>query len=584
MDLKNGGTLYGNGGTIGASANVQAVEGTGKLNAGSGTFNVNGQIGAAEGATLRLENGAFNIYSGSVNADGGTIELACSTVNLGHKVNYATQNIGGTLSIVNDVTINADQTSTAYQSPTHNINHLHIADGHKLTLNDPGSSWNHIYNISLLTGDGTIQWNSNIYWYHAGTSRMVLSGDNSFSGTLIVNQQNNDGSMQHVSLAHENAAKNMVINLWGDGDSRPGLAISTTMARVAGIGGTTNTFVYAGAVKTTGNGDNPASSALNTLIINTGNANHTYNGTLLGSSTHGLNIVKDGAGTQTFTNAANVVHDVTALQGHLEFTTAPTIHGDVSIAQGAELTLGSGAYSLDAGHSLSVLAGAAGSSATLNNALVLNGGSLIFGAYGESSAALITGGVSLGAEVQQQSISFTNLGSLSFNKEYTLASGDWSALAGKLTIGDSGYLTASLSADANGLRASFEMAADYVGWTGDETVLTDNARVVFAGFGGVNTAEISENHTVAEGYFDNGETFTVSSANGSGLQFGRMEMTGSGAVVLNTAVSADTMIIKDAATIKGAGSLTVENLDIQSNLTTGMALDVTNNITAANGA
>ena len=584
VNLENGGTMYGNGGTIGSGAKVLATAGTGKLNAGSGTFNVNGQIGAAEGATLRLENGAFNIYSGSVNADGGTIELDCSTVNLGHKVNYATQNIGGTLSIVNDVTINADQTSTDYSNPTHNINHLHIADGHKLTLNDPGSSWNHIYNISLLTGAGTIQWNSNIFWYHAGTSRMVLSGDNSFRGTLNVNQQNNDGSMQHVSLAHENAAKNMVINLSGDGDSRPGLAISTTMARVAGIGGTTNTFVYAGAVKTAGNGDNPASSALNTLIINTGDANHTYNGTLLGNATHGLNIVKDGTGTQTFTNAANVVHDVTALQGHLEFTTTPTIHGDISIAQGAELTLGSGAYSLDAGHSLSVLAGAAGSSATLNNALVLNGGSLIFGAYGESSAALITGGVSLGAEVQQQSISFTNLGSLSFNKEYTLASGDWSALAGKLTIGDSGYLTASLSADANGLRASFEMAADYVGWTGDETVLTDNARVVFAGFGGVNTAEISENHTVAEGYFDNGETFTVSSANGSGLQFGRMEMTGSGAVVLNTAVSAYTMIIKDAATIKGAGSLTVENLDIQSNLTTGMALDVTNNITAANGA
>ena len=589
VNLENGGTMYGNGGTIGSGAKVLATVGTGKLNAGTGTFNVNGQIGAAEGATLRLENGAFSIYHGNLNADGGTLELATANISLGYLQSYGTQNIGGTLKIAENVTITANQTSTDYQRITHNVNHIHIDDGKSLSITETSNSWAHQWNIGSLTGAGEITWSANPNWYASGTSRMRLTGKNDFSGTLVVKQlyggwsSLNDYSIQHLELAHDKAAHRMVISLQGDADSHPGLAINTNNAKVAGLEGTANTYLYAGPMKTDGQGG-PGSSALNTLIINTAGKEHTYNGTILGDAANGLNIVKDGTGTQTFTNAANVVHDVTALQGHLEFTTTPTIHGDISIAQGAELTLGSGAYSLDAGHSLSVLAGAAGSSATLNNALVLNGGSLIFGAYGESSAALITGGVSLGAEVQQQSISFTNLGSLSFNKEYTLASGDWSALAGKLTIGDSGYLTASLSADANGLRASFEMAADYVGWTGDETVLTDNARVVFAGFGGVNTAEISENHTVAEGYFDNGETFTVSSANGSGLQFGRMEMTGSGAVVLNTAVSADTMIIKDAATIKGAGSLTVENLDIQSNLTTGMALDVTNNITAANGA
>ena len=587
VNLENGGTMYGNAGTIGSGAKVLATAGTGKLNAGSGTFNVNGQIGAAEGATLRLENGAFNIYSGSVNADGGTIELACSAVNLGHKVNYATQNIGGTLSIVNDVTINADQTSTAYQSPTHNINHLHIADGHKLTLNDPGSSWNHIYNISLLTGDGTIQWNSNIYWYHAGTSRMVLSGDNSFSGTLIVNQQNNDGSMQHVSLAHENAAKNMVINLWGDGDSRPGLAISTTMARVAGIGGTTNTFVYAGAVKTAGNGDNPASSALNTLIINTGNANHTYNGTLLGNATHGLNIVKDGTGTQTFTNAANVVHDVTALQGHLEFTTAPTIHGDVSIAQGAQLTIGSGAYTLDAGETLCVMQGETGTSAIWNNDLVINGGNLEFGAYNENgSASLVLGGghglsVAAGAEV---CISFSNRCQIKEQNAfpelppYLLVEGDWSQ--SKLTVADCRYLNVNLTADTSGLYASFNLKDGYEYWMGDAVEhwapTADN--VVITGLNPFSDViNLRSDVSIKNGILDNDTAVVINSENGNTLHFNSVEKIAHGDLVINTAVTANSFTVRDDTRISGTGSLNVsDEFSILADLTTGMEVETEN--------
>ena len=585
VELKDGATMYGNGGTIGSGAEVIVTSGTATLSAGDGTLSVNGHIGATAGSTLRLEGNRADIYTNAINTKGGTLELACSTVNLGHLATYATQNIGGTLSIAGNVTVNADQTDfRRYATITHNINHLDITAGSKLTLKDPNNSWNHIYNISSLTGSGEIHWQSDIYWCDQGVSRMVLSGDNSFSGSLIVQQVNNDGSAQHVSLAHNYAARNMVINLWGDSNSRPGLAISTQNAHVAGIGGDTDTFLYSGAVKTAANGDNPTSTALNILTINTAGKDHTYHGTILGDASNGLNIVKEGTGSQTFTNAANVVHDVTALQGSLEFTAAPTVHGDISIAQGAELTLGNDSYSLESGHSLSVLAGASGSGATLNNVLVLNGGSLIFGAYDEAAPALITGGVSLGADFQQQHISFINLSALSLNQEYTLASGDWSALASKLTVGDNGYLAATLSADANGLRASFNMKAGYVNWAGDEALLTEDAKAVFAGFDGVHRVDIAENHTVAEGHFGNGETFTVSSANGSELHFGRVEKTGAGAVVLNTAVSADTLAIKSAATIKGDGSLTVGNLDIQSDLTTCMAIGVTHNLTTANGA
>ncbi|MBQ5665990.1 MAG: hypothetical protein IIV41_09035, partial [Akkermansia sp.] len=386
VELKNGGIMYGNGGTIGAEATVLAKEDAGTLSAGGGTFTVNGLIGAEEGSTLRLENGTFDIYAGTINSTGGTLEVACGKVNLGHGVHYATQNIGGTLSIAENLTINTDQRDIYLCTITQNINHLHIQDGKKLTLETSSGTYNQIYNISSLTGRGEVQWNSDAYWYGLGTSRMLLTGDNSFEGALIINQVAGWGSVQHVGLLHENAARNMVINLRGDHDSRPGLAISTANANVAGISGTTDTFVYAGAVKTASNGDNPASTALNTLTIDTKGKDHVYDGTILGDATNGLNMVKTGEGTQTFTNAANVVHDISALQGHLNFTAAPTIHGDISIAQGAELTIGSGAsYTLNSGHTLSVLAGASGEQAVLNNELVLNGGSLYFEVYGNSA-------------------------------------------------------------------------------------------------------------------------------------------------------------------------------------------------------
>ena len=561
--LKDGATMYGNGGTIASGAEVIATSGTATLSAGDGTLTVNGHIGATAGATLRLEGNRADIYTNAINTKGGTLELACSTVNLGHLATYATQNIGGTLSIAGNVTVNADQTDfRRYATITHNINHLDITAGSKLTLKDPNSSWNHIYNISSLTGSGEIHWQSDIYWCDQGVSRMVLSGDNSFSGTLIVQQVNNDGSAQHVSLAHNYAARNMVINLWGDSNSRPGLAISTQNAHVAGIGGDTDTFVYSGAVKTAANGDNPTSTALNTLTINTAGKDHTYNGTILGDASNGLNIVKDGAGKQTFTNSANVVHDVTALQGSLEFTTAPVVHGDISIAQGAELTLGSGAYTLESGHSLNVLAGAAGSSAVLNNSLVLNGGSLKFGVYNTSAPVLSTQGVSLGGDSSTLNVLFGNTSSITAGSNYLLAGGDWSALDGKLTYDVIEYLTATLSATSNGLQASFALADGYTVWTGDESVLQPDAKVVFGCAGGSNEVALSGAASIDTAYIDNLSDVTVSSANGAVLTASRIEKHGAGALVINNTVNADTLRVAESSQLAGSGRVAVDSMEI----------------------
>ena len=563
VELKDGATMYGNGGTIASGAEVIATSGTATLSAADDTLSVNGHIGATAGATLRLEGSRADIYTNAINTKGGTLELACSTVNLGHLATYATQNIGGTLSIAGNVTVNGNQTDfTRYSTITHNINHLDITTGSKLTLKDPNNSWNHIYNISALTGSGEIHWQSDIYWYAQGTSRMVLSGDNSFNGTLIVQQVNNDGSTQHVSLAHDYAAKNMVINLWGDGNSRPGLAISTQNAHVAGIGGDTDTFVYSGAVKTAASEDNPTSSALNTLTINTAGKDHLYRGTVLGDATNGLNIVKEGAGKQTFTNSANVVHDVTVLQGNLEFTTAPTVHGDVSIALGAELTLGSGAFSLNAGQTLNVLAGEGSSPAVLNNSLVLNGGSLQFGTYDSTTAVLSTQGVSLGSDFTTLNVLFGNTMSIREGTSYLLASGDWSELAGKLTCDTGEYLTATLGATNSGLQVTFALADGYSVWRGDESVLQAGAKVIFGSLGGSNDVALSAPASIGAAYFDNLSDVTVSSANGAGLTANLIEKHGTGALVINNTVNGDTLRVAESSLLTGSGRLAVDTMEI----------------------
>ena len=578
VELKNGGIMYGSGGTIGTSADVLATEGTGKLNAGGGTFAVNGQIGAAAGATLRLENGTFNIYTGSINSAGGTLELACSRVNLGHEVVYATQNIGGTLSIAANLTMNFDQKSYDKGTATHNINHLHIEGGHKLTLEDPSSSYNHIYNISLLTGRGEIQWNSNPYWCYLGPSRMILTGDNSFEGSLVVNQMNNDGSVQHVSLAHDNAAKNMVINLWGDSNSRPGLAVSTENAHVAGIGGTANTFVYAGAVKSDYDGENPISTARKTLTIDTKGKNHTYNGTLLGDASNGLDIVKTGAGTQTFTGAANVVHEVTALEGHLDFTAAPTVHGDITIAQGAQLTLGGGEYNLLSGQIINVVGGADGQSAVFSNELYVEGGTINFGAYDSTAYALhLNAGYVGGTHLQ---LSFSNTDTIEMGTRYLLADGDWSWWQPYVDVKLNKYLNADLNYSGQGLSVVFSSKSGFTYWNGDASGLNSQSEVVL-GLSGSNSMSLSQDCSVKGLCFANSNTFTVSAENGAALDADYMEIGGSGTLVVDAALHADTVNASQSNTLTGSGELRVNDLEVQKGVQTtveGLTVTVENSI------
>lgn len=576
VSMTDGGVVTGAGATIAASAEVLVTEGSGTLSAGGGTLTINGQIGAKEGAKLVLTGDSTTLWTSSINRDGGTLEVKSANLKLGHDLTNGTQTIGGKLLIGADVTINATLDTYARGAVTHNINELAISDGYTLTIKEHESTWAQTWNIAALTGEGNIVWDSSIYWPNLGTSKLRLQGNNSFTGTLEVKQRTGYGSMQHLSLEHDYAAQNITVILTGDSDSRPGLAISTDAARVAGIGGTDNTFVYAGAVKTAANGDNPTSSALNTLIINTGEAAHTYNGTLLGDSSHGLNIVKDGTGTQTFTNAANVVHDVTALQGHLEFTNAPTLHGNVAIAQGAQMTIGGGDFSLNAGKVLHVLGGSEGASAVLNNSLVLNGGILDFGAYNSETVASLTlgteGELKAGTGISSVSISFSNQNRIVEDTRYLLMDGDWSGLS--VSAAGGVYLDSALENTASGLYATFHLKDGYHYWSGTpgEGWAPGEDTIVFTGVQSdlVSVASATE---IARGVFDNSVAVTIA-ADTAPLKFGIMEKYSGGELIINSAVTAERLKIGEAGSISGSASLDVATLELQADLTTRMGISI----------
>ena len=594
VDLKNGGKLYGNGGTIGANATVQVTEGTGTLSADTGTLEVSGFIGAKSGSTMVLEGSKVNLRASEINTDGGTLDVKATTVSL---VNL--NRIGGTLSIGANVELNTSLYSAAQSREHfyHTIDALDIRDGYQLKINQTSTSNVHVWNIASLTGTGELYWIAAPYTYEPGASRMILSGANSFEGKIRLMQRCPNASwgwaqgasfLQHLELAHDEAAKGAVISLEAapeGGDlaayNRPAIAINTQNAHIRGIEGWENSKIYAGPAPTnrTVNTDN-LSKALNTLTI-TGSGEYRYAGQIQGTEQYGLNIVMDGEGKQIFSNQWSTVHDITALKGSLVFEAAPVnLYGDIGIAQGAQMTIGSGSYSLNSGHQLIVLSGAEGQSAVLNNSLVLNGGSLRFDAYGTTAASLATSGVSLGSGISSVQVEFGNTEAIQLGTNHWLASGNWSALSGKLTVTSADYLNTTISAGTNGLYATFSMKDGWSVWDGDESVLKNNANVVFGRFSDSDTVTLTSDAGIAKGVFDNAEAITITSDNNSSLTAGSLTKENTGDLHINAMVNATSMSVQDSFELSGTGKLSVGTL----NLAAGTVVTVRNGNLAATNA
>ena len=599
VELKNGGTMFGNGGTIATAASVLATEGTGTLSAGTGTLTINGQIGAAENASLVLAGTTITIntinpedrLNGYINSNGGVLDVQCDTLNLSHNRDTGTQtiagvtlHIGGTVRISEQSTINASPNSNTAH-PFYDFNCIEIASGKKLTINENhGSGWSNHWNIRQLTGEGSIHWKADT-WYVSQTrnSHMLLSGENSFKGTLLVDNNNGEGMIQTLELAHNQAATYMSIQLEGNNASNTsGLAINTNNAEVAGIQSNAYSAIYTGAAKNSGNA--ATSSGLYTLTL-TGDGSYEHSGSIAGDATNGLNITMNGSGSQTFSGSSVVVHDVAALKGSLLFTGTPTLHGGISIAQGATLQLGESII-LNEGQKLSILAGEAGSSAVLKSALMLNGGQLSFDAAGLNTGTntlLLENGISFAEGVNTHNIELINASTLDVNQVYQLCNGDWSGQSVSIDLPK--YLDGTISASSTGLSLALSMESGYSLWDGSAANAQQGTTSVFIDSNGSHDLHLSEDVSIGNLLLPDSTDYNIS---GSSLTAGNIDAHQAKLHIHNTTTassySADggEIVIEQSGILNlsgtRSGKVTLENLSGTGKLGIKLSTDYSNTL------
>ena len=193
---------------------------------------------------------------------------------------------------------------------------------------------------SCTTAIGTVEGAGTITLTRDGDGRGTihrfdLVGENSFSGTWLLNK--------HISIraSHEDALANAVVELnWekpDDASKKAKFELATETVKLKGLQGSIGT-VDAEAVTSC------------ELQFNTAGGDYSYGGNF--DVSNKVNIVKNGAGSQSFTNTTNFAGNITVNEGTLKLSTAQSSAGrEISIAGGAilgtALTLNGGTLSLD---------------------------------------------------------------------------------------------------------------------------------------------------------------------------------------------------------------------------------------------
>lgn len=515
VDLNGGHVYFKKNSTIGSltlSSNASTIvefQATGShtidaVDISGGTVNFNGMstIDAADisGGTVNFTNTAdianMNISGGtvkfttdSVGSAGRVITMTGGTLELNKAAANAEQVLYSSL-VVNNASATAESPATsvlrndlneaAGNNATRTLNSIEIAANNTLELQQNG--WNTIWNINSLSGEGNLVWKSTTT--HSSSSMLVLSGDNEFSGQIVLNRTPQDqwtnGAYQAcVVLASDGAAKNATLSLQGhddgDGNNQSGkgnnatLTINTANATVQGVNGNELSHIYAGEARTsvTQSDTAPGSTVANTLTI--AGAGGSFAGTVgTAADSERLNLAMTGSGTQTFSGAAHV-GNITVEAGELVLSHADsTVSGDVTVNAGGSLTLA--ALTLGSGQTLSVLTADSGAVSVVN--LTLSGGALAFDASlltADSAALSLTGALTM-TDGAAYSINVGDALSLTSSGSYMLASGDWSAAAAdgiSFTVNGLEYgSTGTVNATADGLYLVYNVSNIHT-WTGD---------------------------------------------------------------------------------------------------------------------
>lgn len=541
----DGGTVNISRATLGSTGSITALAGGGTLSLVAGaSCTLNGSIGAVSGATLTVTGSTYNLAAQDSNLNGGTIDFQADRLNLSLAVADREQSVGGTL-LINKET---GSTTTLSSSGGRNnlirtLNRVELGTGNTLLIQE--ASWNTIWNIHELAGEGTLQWNSaTTHWY---TSRLVLDGENSFTGNIILNRtaptsrQEDRFYTGQMELAHNLAAQHAVVTLQGNNDySIACLALNTENAHVVGLNGSAYSRLYAGEAITDPNGKGttvddvttytpPDSTRKATLTI-TGDGTYTFGGSVSAGAedAYGVSLVMDGSGSQTFNGSSVALDNVEVRQGELHLNSEQlSVTGDISLAGGALLDMGDN-FTLTEGQTLfasGVNREGASAPAQFTGNLTLAGGTLSFGELSSSSdlPTLSLGGVSFAEEMSLQTVAFTSTSSLQTGVSYLLVNGDWSALSSDNLSASfsSDYLTARLSAGDDGLRVTFSETEDFFIWQGtdevfswdskaygSEAALPSEATAVFNDSASNKTVLLTEAVAVDTVMFDNSQAAT----------------------------------------------------------------------------
>lgn len=589
----NGGTLQTAANTLAGGIYVLSGQTGSLVNASGVTTNISGKLEVAEDATLMVQGGVYKLSGGSFNESGGTLDIRASKLVLFNQGDGNAQTIGGTLSVSGPaVTL---QSSGSNNNMLREIAHLNIAPNTDLTISE--ESWNTIWKIHQLTGEGNMVWNSGTtHWFSA---RLVLDGEEDFNGNITFRRTRNDANRAYgayLELAHDKAAQNATVTLTGaSATGMATLAVNTENAQIVSLTGNQFSHLYAGESiagekEGTPLKNAPQSTRAATLTL-TGGGTSAFSGIVAGGAegtANGLSLVMNGTGTQTFNGSSVAVQHVTVNRGTLNLDSNNlTVGGDITIAQGGILGLGQ-SFSLADGHTLSVIDGdGQAQTAVLNSALELAGGTVSFSgkAMGADTAALTLGGISLGSGLVSQTVNFSDTSFLLTGVRYWLANGDWTSLSSAaFTASGLDYLTAGFDLAGNGLYVTFGAVAGHSIWGGTASQNTWSSET----FGGASSlpgtgdtavfndgalskeVKLTGDVSVGSLRFDSSLAYSISSEGAYTLTAGSLAHTGSGITELgstvrvtgDTVVNAGELVVKNAATlaggISGGGTLGVD--------------------------
>ncbi|MCQ2364720.1 MAG: autotransporter-associated beta strand repeat-containing protein [Akkermansia sp.] len=603
VTIRSGAALELSGATL--TGNVTVTDGSHSVFTNSwGAKNARllGSLNIEQGGSVAHTGNTLILRSGNQNTLGGTLELSGNaTLGFFSAGNNTSQTFGGTLLVSGNATIKSfDNEKNGveylsnqefYTNKHQAIDNLTIQSGSTATLTSANTGVNTIWNIHSLNGSGKLVFDTNYYAQQGmATSQLVLDGKGNFSGVLEMSTPYYSSSRavapgSYLVLAHDEALSNARVDLIGYSTTvnHQALAVNTENAHMLGLnsysskaGATTNvsSYLFAGAApETTPARSIAMASTRKATLTLTGDGTYSFNGYVgsAGESANaGLSIVMAGTGSQSFTGTT-VVDNVSALRGTLNITT-PTVKGDVSIGRGANLQLGS-SFSLNAGHTLSVVAGDTAGSASFNSALVLNGGTLAFSgealAQSADTPALSVSALSFGGAATQ-TIAFTDTSYLNTDTVYQLVNGDWSSRAGSVSASGLSYLNAAFGTNASGLTVSFTLADGSALWNGTAASHAWDGKRFGAG---VTTAvfndsaeehevRVTENVAMNRVVSDTQQEYSFV-ADGGKASIGSLTHDGSGTTVLGkgavqvtgeTVINRGTLTVQDTAALAGAVS------------------------------